>query len=107
MCYQYTLRSEKLCWFLAGLDRIVTELMEAAAAQHRPNPAPEDMIEKLPRTKLTYDCSLVSFYPVVSSLTFVPRRSREKRPILCNLHRIFRPSGPRFTHLPIKERGSI
>jgi hypothetical protein len=49
------------CYFLAGLDRIVTELMEAAAAQHRPNPAPEDMIEKLPRTKLAYDCSPVSF----------------------------------------------
>ncbi|PVF96249.1 hypothetical protein CPB86DRAFT_787139 [Serendipita vermifera] len=41
-----------------GLDRIITQLMEATG-HPKPNPAPEDMITRLPRTKLTYDCGLV------------------------------------------------
>jgi len=81
--------------------------MEAAAAQHRPNPAPEDMIEKLPRTKLTYDGSLVSSLPSFLSLTFVHSRSSEERPIVCDLHRIFRTPGPSLSYHYNKERGSI
>ena len=41
-----------------GLDRIITQLMETAG-QSKPNPAPEDLIAGLKRTKLTYDCDLV------------------------------------------------
>jgi hypothetical protein len=93
--------------FLAGLDRIVTELMEAAAAQHRPNPAPEDVIEKLPRTELTYDCSPISFRLSVSNLTFPYRRSSEEGPILCDMHRILCTSRTPRGHLCNNSRGSI
>ncbi|KAG8859971.1 hypothetical protein FRB91_005569 [Serendipita sp. 411] len=41
-----------------GLDRIVTQLMEAAG-QHKPNPAPEEVISNLKRTDLTFECDLV------------------------------------------------
>ena len=77
--------------------------MEAAAAQHRPNPAPEDMIENLPRTMLTFDCSPVSFPPSVLGLTFVHSRFSEERPIMCDLHRIFRTPGLGLSHHCNKE----
>jgi hypothetical protein len=81
--------------------------MEAAAAQHRPNPAPEDMIEKLPRTELTYDGSPLSFLLSFLSLSFVHSRSSEERPIMCDLHRILRTPGPSLSYHYSKERGSV
>ncbi|KAG8836293.1 hypothetical protein FRC17_007443 [Serendipita sp. 399] len=41
-----------------GLDRIMSQLMEAAG-QNKPNPAPEEVIANLKRTNLTYESDLV------------------------------------------------
>ena len=71
-------------FFMSALDQVITQIMEHSNA-HRPVPATEEIIEKLPREVLMEGCKQP--VPLRHLLSIQPCHSEDARTRLCCLQR--------------------